>query len=359
MDRELHADVLRFLTERGHHFLQQARPAQHVACQANGTAIVATLKFADGMKQVVVKRVAHSAHVPDAELLWRIHHRIRRQHPILAKGTAEFFGFDRTRNLIVMEHVAGYNLGRVLHGALRSRGHEAMDYGRQLGRAAEVLAAFHQLPEGLVQPEHSPPRANRTFLPDFERLWSSPTIQWLLPRRFRTPERLLEKLPGDFFSRVAHRVVPDDAKPKNVVASATRTCFVDPDYACGNPAMAVAQFLVGLDRDATALPHWHGRSLIRSWQRTFLRQYLESGPAEVAEELLFFYPWALLKLFEQHVAARPWSGWLFGWSYGVRLREFLDHVDATSDDTLADNLFADRSRTAPARRAAVAPVASR
>ena len=72
----------------------------------------------------------------------------------------------------------------------------------------------------------------------------------------------------------------------------------------------VPYFLVSLDRIALRWPFTVAYRQIALWKAHFLAEYLNNAPDCVAEDVVFFYPWALLWTLEDHSArfrlARPY-----------------------------------------------------
>jgi hypothetical protein len=98
--------------------------------------------------------------------------------------------------------------------------------------------------------------------------------------------------------------------------------FIDMDYLGGSPAVSLAHYLVSLDRIGLRHPFaWHSQQLA-AWKQCFLEHYSQFCPQVVAD-LLFFYPWAIVKNFHQQVLYRPRTAWYLARYYGSCLRAFL------------------------------------
>lgn len=98
---------------------------------------------------------------------------------------------------------------------------------------------------------------------------------------------------------------------------------MDLDYCLGNPALGLAQFLIGLGGLDMSCPWRRRQRHVRRCQRMFLHAYLRKADPAVGEDLLFFYPLKLCEVWERHVQARPAFRTYLTWHYGDRLRRFL------------------------------------
>ncbi len=337
--------VRQLLAARGHVFLGQAAPPRAVDVRRNCTAVVASLAFADGRRRLVVKAVAAGdVGLGTPERLYAVHEAVRARSPALAERTPRFLGIDAERRLVVMEYVPGATLLARLRGHLRLFGSPAGPAEPPLRQAAGLLAELHRLPAadaGLADR----PSPNGAFLPDFEASWNALAVRRLLPPRYHDPQRLFDHLPSAFAGRAEGRLLLVDTQPKNMlVDDAGRVYFIDLDYSAGNPAIGLAQFLVGLDRLGLRHPLARPGPQVAAWKRCFLDAYGAQAPPSVAEDLVFFYPWVLLQILRQHAAGHPWLRWYLSAHYGRRLREFLANLDRLPASDVARRpaaLFAD------------------
>jgi hypothetical protein len=320
--------VRALLAEKGHLFLGEDGPPRAVEVRPNSSARVASLAFPGGPRRLVVKPVAaEPAGLRRPEKLCSVHEAVRARSAALAGRTPRLLGIDPGHRLVVMEYVAGPTLLALLRRSLGPFRRGAAPCEPLLRQAASLLAQLHRLAAAEVGVPGAP-SANGAYRADFEASWRDPLVRGLLPAGYADPQRLYDRLPPSFFGRAEDRLLLVDTQPKNMlVADGGAVYLIDLDYSAGNPAVGLAQFLVGLDRLGLRHVLTRPAARIAAWKRCVVAAYFEQAPAWVAEDLVYFYPQVLLQMIGQHAAARPWLRWYLAGYYGRRLRGFLTNLD--------------------------------
>ncbi|MCE9552258.1 MAG: phosphotransferase [Planctomycetes bacterium] len=322
--KEIAQQLKRQLLVHGHTYFGESQPPQSVAIEPNCTAMIGTLAFGGGEKKLVIKGLPTHAHVSNAQELFNIHEGIRARNKRLAANTPRFVGFDEAQNLVFMEFVSGSTLDLVALQSLGSRT-SAQDIPAKFRLAGEVLGTMHQLKADECGFKATI-RQNRSFLDGFENAWKKQSLSAYLTTEFSDPRHLYEQLSDSFFDRQGESLLPVDSRPKNIlVRDSGDLCFIDIDYSCGNPAMGLGLFLAAIDRLGLRSMRNHSAQISR-WKQDLVSGYFQQMPQSALEDLIFFYPWALLAMLQQHAVARPWLAWYLRKHYARPLREFLDNI---------------------------------
>lgn len=318
--------VQRWLASQGHVLLGEDVRAEAVEVRmaATGTVFLATLHFAGGPRRVAVKQLPADAIVNCPESLCRVHEAIRTRDGRLTAAMPAFLGFEAEHRLVAMEFIAGQTLRDLLWKALWLPACGEVARQRWLADAAGILAALHSI-SARDSGVPSESRPNNFFVAALEEGWREPRIQAHLPAEFRDPERLYRHLPAAFFDRADDQLTPRDAQAKNTLVTADgQVAYIDFDYLGGSPAVSVAHYLVSLDRIRLRHPFgWQARR-VTTWKQCFVDHYAKHRPG-VVDDLLFFYPWSLMKNYLHQVSYRPRSAWYLARFYGRCLRSFLEH----------------------------------
>jgi len=311
-----------------------------VSLRRRHSALLAKLDC-DGIdRQAVVKTIGPHAHLPNVDRLLAVHRRVRELDASLAESTPWLRRGCADGDWIVGEFIAGATLADLLRRSLR---HDQLGLcDRALQRTAGILAALTRIPATQVGLPNEP-APNATYLNDFAGLWTRSPLRRFLPGAFQSPDALPALLGDAFATRKWDRLLMADGQPKNVIiAKAFRPYFIDIDYTCGSPAMALAHFLVSMDRMAMQRP-FRRADTIRRWQRVLVEAFgKQAGPAAV-EEVVFFYPWLLIRVAAWHGRARPWLKSLLQHLYGRRLARFCERCGDFSprgDPRAVGELFA-------------------
>lgn len=322
--------IRQILVERGHFFLEEPRPPRSVRLRTNGRAIIASLTFYSGVRQIVAKLVPPNAQINCPKRFFETHERLRAQDSVLARSLPRFYGFEPDCHCVLMEYVNGNVLQTELIRTIwhiNPNRHPCMHYLREVGR---TLQAFHRRPAAALGIS-TEPRINSGYLADFEKSWTTPLVRSHLFPEYRNPNWLCDRLSPAFFLRRGDRLMMADIQAKNVIARPSgEICFIDVEYICGNPAVELAQFLCGLDR--LRLRYWFSLSAARqvAWKQCLLDAYFEKADPEAAGDMLFFYPFVLLRTMEDHLATHPRFRAYLCRFYINRLNRFLRNVETGS-----------------------------
>jgi serine/threonine protein kinase len=318
--------VARLLSERGHLWLAEDEPPHSVKVRALGSVLVASLAFSHGSRAVVIKPMAPDASITGPGELHAVHERVRMQGEGLERSLPVFYGADPDRRWILMEYVPGATLLATLTGAMRSPDRGGAACTRLIAETARSLGALHRLGAADVGVTVAP-RANRSYLADFEAAWTSPSVRRHLPPAFRDPGWLFDRLPASFFRRRDDRLLMCDVQPKNILVTGPGTpVFIDIDYGSGNPAIDLGQFLCGLDRLQFRHPFALPPALASAWKASFLDAYARQTDRESLGDIAFFYPYIMVISLQAHSARRFWFRPYLQRAYGRALQEFLANL---------------------------------
>jgi hypothetical protein len=324
------------LLQRGHEFVGEGRPPRHIGARVVGTAVLATLDYgSEDRYHVVLKPTELNRGVRSAGRLGSTLELLSGQDDRIAASFPEVLGGDERTSLLVLGYVPGEQLVSRLRRALQVVGPAVDDNAVYFRQAARVLAAVHRVPASTAGLPGESVRNSASFMGSFERT-AARFASVFQAADLAEPAQLLARLPPGFFSRVGDRTSLIDARPKNsIVPPVGPLCFIDLDCAPGSPAMGVAAFLASLDRMGARHPSPAAQSRLAGWKRAFVDEYFACDHVWPAEDLMFFYPWTVLQMFEQHRADHPWLTPYLQWYYGTRLEQFLAHVKRLSNAQLA------------------------
>ncbi len=348
--RQLVRQARQYLLAEGHRLFEQPGAPRKVELRRHRTVLFATLTFGDTVARAVVKPVDETARVVDPAGLCALHERVRGEAADSAAHLPWLRPGPAGAGWLVAEFFPGETLLTCADRALKRGGAEAAVFVDALGRAADALARVHRIPAAAVAlvpaiGRETDPEPNGKYLAGFNELWIGSPLCRMLPEAYHGgPAPLLDRLGAGFADRVGDKLLIVDSQPKNIVVSANRQPrFIDIDYSCGNPAMATAHFLVSLDRLGLKRP-LAGAGRIDRWKRLFVARYGRGCDAETLRDVLFFYPWLLLRVSGWHTGIRNWLGPLLRRFYARRLSEFCLRVSSAgaldTPEAVAD-LFAD------------------
>ncbi len=328
------ADVaVELLRHRGHEFVGEPEPVREVDVRMVGTAALATLNYPTRVHKLVVKSTVLNTGIKSPTEGKRVLQRLAASDLDIADYLQPVLGADEPTQSLIMRYVDGeplsHRLLRELQGsvALSEATHDA------LRQCAAVLAALHRLQASdvLTSPHI---RENASFVGTFEAGWSHFSST---SRRsgFANASALLDRLTPDFCARRGDHMLLIDAQPKNVIVRPSgRVCFIDLNFSAAPAAMGVAQFLGALDRRGSRFPDKVNQKRISLWQRTFVEAYCARGDAKISQDLIFFYPWAVMQVFDQHRRLWPRFTPYLRWYYGRRLAAFLSALRDLSPDVV-------------------------
>jgi hypothetical protein len=320
----------RLLYERGHVFVGESTPPRRIEARVVGTAVIATLEHTGYRHQVVLKPTELNRSIRDAEVLAGVLESLATSNDRIAKSFPAVLGGDSRAGMLVMAFVQGEGLVARLRRALASGGQTGEDSHSQIRHAARILAAVHGVVADGKPYSGAAVRTNASFVRTFEQT-AARFDGVFAAAGFNRPLDLLNRLSSAFFERRGNRTLLIDARPKNAIVRTTGAlCFIDLDCAPASPAMGVASFLASLDRLGARYPGRDAQELIAAWKRSFLHAYFASDEPWPEEDLIFFYPWTLLQMFEQHRAEHPWLMPYLRWYYGLRLQRYLGQLQGLS-----------------------------
>jgi len=314
------------LAARGHEFVGEARPPSDVTVESRGKAVIATLVFPRRTCRLVLKNVTSNDNVRDVEKLKSVVAAISAQCPLVAPAFPRILGSGDNGQLMVMEYVAGRQFALRLRQELLQPGtnDETDAFFR---KSARLFVEINRLSaEGLVSTACV--RANETYIAGFRETadWFAASFQ----RAGMDVDHFLSRLSPAFFSRMSDRLTLVDCRPKNIIVqNSGGLAFIDIDFTAAPPAMSLAGYLVALDRFGCRVPSNRIARRVDWWKLVYADAYFACVDQETAEDFLFFYPWKLMRMFEQHRRHHPMFLPYLRWYYGRTLERFLNIVRVT------------------------------
>lgn len=242
---------------------------------------------------------------------------LRDRSPLLRNGLVEIPGHIEESRLLLMQYAGGRTL---------------LDLARAAGPVATTLSAFRDSGEILREITNTTvpdlpagsPRSNESFFADLERRWSQ--ASWLLPREYRSVAHFLSGFPTSWRLQHAHRLLPVDFQPKNILIGPGGIVAIDPAYVAGPPALAIASFLVTLDIDLRG-PFLLHRRFTEACKAAFLSGAgVGERDAVTPIDLRFFVSWVLLDQLERARTCRPRMQYLARLWYSAVVRSHLRSV---------------------------------
>ena len=328
----LNAQIGRYLNARAGVLCDVPGFPSRIRLKKRGSIYLASVIFADRSEhQLVIKPMSRDAQVSGPAELMRIQRNLRSRDRDLAGQLVDILDSHAEPSWIVMPVVAGETLEALLHRSLKSRVPAKQCVAEAaVKKLAGALAALHEIPARQLGLRPGCQR-NAQYLPVMRQLWAKHPLAVRALTPGITVAQILERvIGGDFADRCADRLVPVDVQPKNqMVDAAGRLTLIDPDYTVGHPAITLATFLVGLDRLALRHPSRRSARRIERLKRIFVRAYARHGRAWVITDLAGFYPWALLRVYDEHAQARPWARPYLAHVYGSAMRRFVRSVVKT------------------------------
>jgi hypothetical protein len=318
------------LYERGHAFVGEQAPPRRVTASVLGTAVVATLEHPRYQHRVVLKPTELNRGIRDAQVLADVLDSLANSSDRIAKSFPPVLGGDAQSGMLVMAYVHGEGLVTKVRRSLRAGPDSGEDGHAHFRQAAMILSAVHRVEASTTLFPSSSIRTNASFIGSFEET-AARFESTFRTAGFSRPLDLLQRLSPAFFGRQGSRTLLIDARPKNaIVRTSGGLCFIDLDCAPASPAMGVASFLASLDRMGARYPAPSSQQQLAAWKRSFLHAYFAANDPWPEEDLIFFYPWTLLQMFEQHRAGHPWLTPYLHWYYGHRLQRYLDQLQQLS-----------------------------
>jgi len=317
------ATIERYFREEGFQTCGETHPPDAVGTRQNGKVWTVDLTFGERTRRVVVKDLFESTHYRDPMALVQIHRNITSQVPVLRDNLVNILGANPNQGWIIMEFVPGGTLENILRWGLDSREHQ---FTPLLRKIADILISMRHLnPSELgISPGTE---KKESVIGEFEGVFADRIMRRYLPKAMNCPAAFYTRFNRNFYTRRSESLVPVDCQPKNLLVSRSGMIrLIDPDYTVTSLILAIAQFLVSLDRLGLARPFPRAQSRIRGWQRTLVEAFENHEDPYFAEELAFWYATTLLRVYSRHASKRTWFRPYLRWYYGNRLKAFLDRV---------------------------------
>jgi len=309
-------------------------PPASVSIHAKNGVLLAEIDIAGVSRKIVVKSTRNNTHLNDPQQLLELHRRICSRDERIARAMPKLLAAQPHYGWLAMEFVEGPTLLAILKESLR-KGRRHGDLADQaLDDLAMHLSAINRLNADEIG---LPPQrcSNRRYLEDFKRAYVGCTFKRFLPPHLDTVEKFYARLPSAFFERTRQQLSLVDCQPKNVIVGRDgRIRFIDIDYCAANPALGLAHFLIGLDRIGLRRPLPRALHQIEQWKRRFLHAYFNRADRCIAEDLAFFYPATLMRVYRWQINDHRWLRPYLTFYYGRRLRQFLQKLPS-SDGTVS------------------------
>lgn len=301
-------------------------PLQSVRVEPRGPIYRATLVYPAAEHHVAVKPMPPARHVLAPGRVRDIQSTLQRQSSLLRDALIPIRGVDQQQRWILMPWSPGRTLEAILHAALR-RPRDSDDLVTAcLDRTARILAELHRFRAADFDLDPAAHR-NREYLPSLARAWRHDLLRRALPAGARAADLFHAVCTHQFQHRLCDRILPADVQPKNqIVSDVGHVTLIDPQFNAGNPAMTLLGFLIALDRLALRHPRAQALRQIDAWKRYLLHAYAACGEPWVIDDVRVLYPWALVRTFDHHAAARPLYRPYLAHIYTRTLRLFFHHL---------------------------------
>jgi len=328
MNKSLVQDLDNYLLLHSQRILNLSFTPTEVSIRPHETVWFANLRSGDETRDLVVKEQSKYG-VGGLESLFSVHCQLRKRIPFVSDRTVEFLGIDSDRSLLFLEAVQGLSLTELLQRSFRQRA-PAFFAAETLDQLARVLSAVHDLePTDLgLAPALRPYEELRI---DLQKKLEDPAISRWLPARYRRLDSFYRRLQEPLWDESSERLLFADLQPKNILVRPDgRICLIDIDYYLGRPAWNLAGTLVNLDLLAIRRPTGPSLRITANWKRILVDSYmatLSSDGRQIAEELVFFYPWSLLRLYRQHLQRRAFMKPFLSWFYCRLLTYFFSELE--------------------------------
>lgn len=295
----------------------------------DGAAWIVSHGQGDSENKVVLKVIQKGSCIRTAGRMHALHEKVRCMVEGEERSIVRILGHDDESNAIIMEHVDGFPVSKILQRALfsRMRRDEAANAVEKVG---EILADINAIEEQDVGIE-TEGRSNESYVDDLIKISKEIKMGDYLVNGYRDIDEFVNSFPKVWKERSPKHLIAVDVQPKNVFLSESGIVLIDPDYAIGNPAMNIAQVFVSIDMIGLRFPLRSCARIIEEWKKLFFLAYKRSEKAyEWAEDdLAFFYPWALLQSYIRHVNNRPMLAKFFARWYGIRAGIFIERIKKT------------------------------
>ncbi len=277
----------------------------------------------DSQRRVVLKVPDTDCVTQSSSQMYDLHEKVRCMVEEEDRSIVPILGYDDRKNVIVMEHIDGSPLLKLLRKVLLTKfgGADAIKAIENTGKILADINAIKAKDLGIK----TNAKSNESFIRDLSDLSNDIGVGKYLANGNQEVMEFVDTFSEKLKERSVQQLIAVDVQPKNVFLSGNGIVLIDPGYVIGNPAMNVAQVLVSLDQLGMRFPLKGHIRMIEKWKKQFLSAYKESDNSYkwLEEELKFFYPWALLQSYIRHISYRPLLTKIFARWYGRRVGEFI------------------------------------
>ncbi len=302
---------------------QEFLGSEEVKISKDQTAWVVSNLQSDSRRGVVLKVPDMDCVTQTSRQLYDLHEKVRCMVEGEDRSIVPIVGYDDWKNVIVMEYIDGVPLLKLLRKVLLTR-FGSTDATKAIENVGKILADINAISAkdlGII----SDAKSNESFIRDLSDLSKEFGVGKYLANGNQEIMEFIESFSEKLKKRCVKHLIAVDVQPKNVFLSRGGIVLIDPGYAVGNPAMNVAQVLVSLDQLGMRFPLKGHNRMIEKWKFQFLSAYKGSTNSYkwLEEDLMFFYPWALLQSYIRHIGYRPSLRKIFAGWYGKRVGRFI------------------------------------
>lgn len=318
------AELQQFVAQRCQAIFHQAQPPTRLTLKRHQSVWLAHCQFEHEQHTLVLKWSRHWSSLGGGlSSLVYVQEQVRRD-PQLTEATIAFYDYDEARGLLLMEQAHGQSLQALMQQSLRGGQAAPARVDAALVRVGAILAHLHRLEPATMGIMH-PRKAKQGLAANLIQTWRDRALCRWLPPHLRDPESYCGRFAPSFWDDDGRALLAVDLQPKNVlVCGSERVRVIDVDYSVGHAARGLAMFLVCLDRMQVRDPRRRMRQAVAGWKAAVLHGYLEArDDPNFEQELAFFYPWAVLGYYRQHVQMRPWFKPYLGWAYARLLQQVM------------------------------------
>ncbi len=331
------ANIRRFAQEQGSYFFQEPTAPKSIDVKRRERVSFVTLRYPGGDRKLVLKNVTDNTESKRPSQILQVHQLIASENPELAAYFPKITGIDETLGWIAMEYIPGGTLEALLKRELLVGTRASGEIERYLADIARIFRETGKLNLGETH-FSSLKWPNTKIVAAYDTIFTDSALRRYLPKNVDGVKEIFTQFGSDVFSRVYRSLVIVDCQPKNIlVQDSGHLRLMDPDYSVANPALAVAHFLASLDRIGVTHLTKASQSKIAYWKSRLVAAYQAGADSVFAKELLFLYPWVLVRVCRWHVASRRWFGPYLRWYYGSLLRGFLTRMADTPKDRLLES----------------------
>jgi len=210
----------------------------------------------------------------------------------LAISTPHFLGFNSELKSIAMGFAQGEPLEDLIVTSF-FRGKAFRKYcTTAIERLAKIQARLHSTPIRDDMPM-AKPCSNSEYVRRYHELHVGEFANECLTIDAKSPQRVLDSLPAQFWDRHEKCLLHGDFQAKNVlVSNDEEISLIDLSFGYGHPLFDVAQFLIQLERLHRRWRLPHVQNLVRAYGEVFLSTFYGQGFNHLREDLAFFMLWS-------------------------------------------------------------------